>query len=107
VLVLDLDAVPDIDVTALDRLVGFDRDLRQRGITLWLATLNARPLDMLRRLPDADAWERRLFRELDAAATAFGASRSSPSGSRRQPDWGRRAGVPGSPAPGSEITPFR
>jgi hypothetical protein len=30
-------------------------------------------LDMVRRLPDADAWERRLFRELDAAAaTAFG-----------------------------------
>jgi hypothetical protein len=43
--VLELGAVPDIDVTALD---------------------------MLRRLPDADAWERRLFRELDAAATAFG-----------------------------------
>jgi SulP family sulfate permease len=80
VLVLDLDAVPDIDVTALDMLAGFDRDLRRRGITLWLATLNARPLDMLRRLPDADAWERRLFCELDAAATAFGASRASPSG---------------------------
>jgi hypothetical protein len=48
-----------------------DADLRGRGITLWLANINARPLDMLRRLPDAAAWERRLFRELGDAATAF------------------------------------
>jgi SulP family sulfate permease len=71
VLVLDLGAVPDIDVTALDVLASFDADLRGRGITLWLANLNARPLDMLRRLPDAAGWERRLFREVDDAATAF------------------------------------
>jgi sulfate permease, SulP family len=45
VLVLELGAVPDIDVTALD---------------------------MVRRLPDADAFQGRLSRELDAAATAFG-----------------------------------
>jgi hypothetical protein len=38
---------------------------------LWLANLNARPLDMLRRLPDAAAWEQRLFREVDDAAAAF------------------------------------
>jgi sulfate permease, SulP family len=71
VLVLDLGAVPDIDVTALDLLPAVDADLRRRGITLWLANLNERPLDMLRRLPDADAWERRLFLELDDAAAEF------------------------------------
>lgn len=71
VLLLDLDAVPDIDVTALEALPSFDADLRRRGITLWLANLNARPLDMLRRLPDATAWEQRVFREVDAAASAF------------------------------------
>jgi sulfate permease, SulP family len=74
VLVLDLDAVPDIDVTALDLLPSFDADLRERSITLWLANPNDRPLDMLRRLPDADAWERRLFGDLDAAAAAHSSS---------------------------------
>ncbi|HEV3013259.1 MAG TPA: SulP family inorganic anion transporter, partial [Actinomycetota bacterium] len=73
VLLLDLDAVPDIDVTALDVVAGLDAELRRRGITLWLTNLNARPLDMLRRLPDAGAWEPRLFREPDDAAAAFSA----------------------------------
>jgi MFS superfamily sulfate permease-like transporter len=71
--VLTMDAVPDIDVTALEQVVGFDADLRRRGVTLWLADLNARPLDMLRRHPEAAAWEPRLFREPDAAAAAFSA----------------------------------
>ncbi|HSO51302.1 MAG TPA: sodium-independent anion transporter, partial [Actinomycetes bacterium] len=70
VLLLDLDAVSDIDVTALDIVAGLDAELRRRGITLWLTNLNARPLDMLRRLPDTGAWEPRLFREPDAAAAA-------------------------------------
>jgi sulfate permease, SulP family len=73
VLLLDLDAVPDIDVTALDVVAGLDTDLRRRGVTLWLANLNARPLDMLRHHPDAAGWEPRLFREPDDAATAFSA----------------------------------
>jgi SulP family sulfate permease len=73
VLLLDLDAVPDIDVTALDVVASLDAELRRRGITLWLTNLNARPLDMLRRLPDAGAWEPRLFLEPDAAAAAFSA----------------------------------
>ena len=73
VLLLDLDAVPGIDVTALDVVASLDADLRRRGVTLWLTNLNARPLDMLRRHPDAAAWAPRLFREPDAAATAFSA----------------------------------
>jgi sulfate permease, SulP family len=83
VLVMDLGAVPDIDVTVVDLLAGFDAELRERGVTLWLADLNARPLDMLRRLRHADAWERRLFLDLDDAATAFAASHSSSSGDDR------------------------
>jgi SulP family sulfate permease len=71
VLLLDLGAVADIDITALDLLPTVDAELHERGITLWLANLNARPLDMLRRLPDAAAWEQRLFREVDDAAAAF------------------------------------
>jgi sulfate permease, SulP family len=70
---VDFGAVPDIDVTALEVLSSFDADLRARGITLWLANLNARPLEMLRRLPDAADWERRLFREVDDAVATFAA----------------------------------
>ena len=73
VLLLDLGAVADIDISALDLLPTVDAELRERGITLWLANLNARPLDMLRHLPDAAAWEQRLFREVDDAATGFAA----------------------------------
>jgi sulfate permease, SulP family len=73
VVVVDFGAVPDIDVTALQVLAGFDADLHERGITLWLANLNARPLAMLRRLPDAAEWETRLFREVDDAAATFAA----------------------------------
>jgi MFS superfamily sulfate permease-like transporter len=68
-----MDAVPDIDVTALEVLSSFDADLRGRGITLWLAHLNARPLEMLRRLPNAAAWQPRLFREVDDAVARFAA----------------------------------
>jgi sulfate permease, SulP family len=77
VLVLELGAVPDIDITAMDVAAGLETDLRRRGIALWLANLNERPLDMLRRLPNAADWERRRFRELDDAVAAF-AARSSP-----------------------------
>jgi MFS superfamily sulfate permease-like transporter len=80
VLLLDLGAVPDIDISALDLLPAVDEDLRGRGITLWLANINARPLDMLRRLPDAAEWEQRMFREVDDGAAAFAAR------SRRRPD---------------------
>jgi SulP family sulfate permease len=73
VVVVDLGAVPDIDVTALEVLAGLDADLGQRGITLWLANLNARPLDMLRRLPAAAALVPRLFREVDDAVASFSA----------------------------------
>ena len=68
VLLLDFDAVPDIDVTALDIVDSLDADLRRRGVTLWLTNLNARPLDMLRCHPDAAAWAPRLFGEPAAAA---------------------------------------
>lgn len=73
VLLLDLGAVPDVDVTALEVLAGFDAELRGRGITLWLANLNTRPLEMLRRLPDAAALKPRLFHEVDDAVARFAA----------------------------------
>jgi sulfate permease, SulP family len=75
---MDLGAVPDIDVTAIDLLAGFDAELRGRGITLWMVNLNERPLDMLRRSPEAELYEPRLYRELDDAVAAFADPRTSP-----------------------------
>jgi sulfate permease, SulP family len=78
VLVMDLGAVPDVDVTATDLLADFDAELRRRGVTLWMVNLNERPLDMLRRSPEAERYEPRLFRELDDAVAAFADPRTSP-----------------------------
>jgi MFS superfamily sulfate permease-like transporter len=73
VLLVDFGAVPDVDISALDLLPTVDAELRGRGITLWLANINTRPLEMLRRLPDVAEWEQRMFREVDDAVTAFAA----------------------------------
>ena len=54
-LVVDLSAVPGIDVTTLTLLPVFDRQLAARGVTLQLAALNPEPLADFRRSPAADA----------------------------------------------------
>ena len=64
VLVVDFSAVPDIDITALDELPAFDANARERGITLWLANINARLPDMVRRLLE-------LFRDVNDDAEAY------------------------------------
>ena len=48
---LDMTGMPGIDVTALSILPAFDRDLAARGVSLWLAGINERPLALLRRSP--------------------------------------------------------
>jgi MFS superfamily sulfate permease-like transporter len=59
-------------------LAGFDAELRERGIVLWMVNLNERPLDMLRRSPEAGEYEPRLFHELDEAVAAFDPRTSPP-----------------------------
>jgi SulP family sulfate permease len=49
VVLLDLGAVNDLDVTALDRLADLAEDLHERGMTLWAAAPSQRPLELLRR----------------------------------------------------------
>lgn len=49
VLLLDLSAVNDLDVTALERLADLAEDLHGQGRALWVAAPSQRPLDMLRR----------------------------------------------------------
>ena len=49
VVVLDCSAIPDLEYTALKMLIGAEKELRQRGIALWLAALNPEVLAVARR----------------------------------------------------------
>jgi SulP family sulfate permease len=49
VVVLDIGAVNDLEVTALERLADLAEDLHGRGMALWVAAPSQRPLEMLRR----------------------------------------------------------
>lgn len=51
VLLLDCDAIPDIEYTALRALMEFEEQLQDRGITLWLAALNPEALRIVRQAP--------------------------------------------------------
>jgi len=51
VLLLDCEAVPDFEYTALKAMSGFEQKLRDEGITLWLADLNPEPLGEIERAP--------------------------------------------------------
>ncbi len=48
VIILDLDAVPDIEYTALEMLDQGEKRLRDHGIDLWFCALNPRALDVVR-----------------------------------------------------------
>jgi sulfate permease, SulP family len=49
VVLLDLTVVPDLEITALDRLADLAEDLHDQGMILWVAAPSQRPLEMLRR----------------------------------------------------------
>lgn len=49
VVLLDLSAVNDLEITALERLEDLAEDLHRRGMALWVAAPSQRPLEMLRR----------------------------------------------------------
>jgi SulP family sulfate permease len=51
VVVLDCDAIPDFEYTALKSLAKFEEQLHNAGILLWLATLNPDVLPLVRRAP--------------------------------------------------------
>jgi sulfate permease, SulP family len=81
VVLLDLSAVNDLDVTALDRLADLAEDLHGQGMILWVAAPSQRPLEMLRRAAELlgrpslqDASGRlgvRAFLSLDDAVAAY------------------------------------
>jgi sulfate permease, SulP family len=49
VVLLDLGAVNDLEITALERLGDLAEDLHGQGMALWVAAPSQRPLEMLRR----------------------------------------------------------
>jgi anti-anti-sigma regulatory factor len=49
VVVLDCSAIPDLEYTALKRLVEAENKLQQSGIILWLAGLNPEPMQLIQK----------------------------------------------------------
>jgi sulfate permease, SulP family len=81
VVLLDLSAVNDLEITALERLADLAEDLRGQGKALWVAAPSERPLAMLRRAAEllgraglqADTGRLgvRVFMSLDDALAAY------------------------------------
>jgi len=72
VLVLDCSAIPDIEYTALKILIDAEEKLREAGITLWLAALNPRALEVVKRSPlFATLGYERMFFNLEQAVEAY------------------------------------
>jgi sulfate permease, SulP family len=49
VVIVDAGAIPDLEITALERLADLAEELQGRGMVLWVTELNQRPYEMLRR----------------------------------------------------------
>jgi high affinity sulfate transporter 1 len=81
VVLLDLSAVNDLEVTALERLADLAEDLHGQGRALWVAAPSQRPLEMLRRgaellgrndlRADTGRLGVRVFMSLDDAVAAY------------------------------------
>jgi sulfate permease, SulP family len=81
VVLLDLSAVNDLEMTALERLADLAEDLHGRGMALWVAAPSQRPLEMLLRAAEllgrtdlqADTGRLgvRVFPSLDDAVAAY------------------------------------
>jgi high affinity sulfate transporter 1 len=87
IVVLHLRAVFDLEYTALKMLTEAEKELRKRGITLWLVGLNPGVLRMVQRSPLGETLGReRMFFNLDRAVAAW---------QKQQPPRGHAQGRPG------------
>lgn len=72
VLLIDLRAVPNIEYTALKLISNFNDKLKERGITLWLAALNPKALEVVKRSPVfTDLGHERMFYNVEQAVEAY------------------------------------
>jgi SulP family sulfate permease len=63
VLLLECSAIPNFEYTAWKLLIEAEEKLREGGVALWLAALNPRALEVVKRSPlfDAMGYERMFF----------------------------------------------
>jgi len=72
ILILDCDAIPDIEYTALKSLAEFEEQLRDAGILLWLVALNPQVLPIIRRAPLGEKLgNERMYSSLEQAVDAY------------------------------------
>lgn len=72
VLLIDCSAIPNIEYTALKLLTEFEKKVRENGITLWLAALNPRAFDVVKRSPlFTTLGNERMFHNLEQAVAAY------------------------------------
>lgn len=72
VVILECSAIPDIEYTALKKLINLERKLDRAGIELWLVGLNPVPLHMIRRSALGERLgDERMFFNLNLAVKAF------------------------------------
>jgi MFS superfamily sulfate permease-like transporter len=72
VLILDCDAIPDIEYTALKSLTEFEKQLKDAGILLWLVALNPEALPVVRRSPLVEKLgDERMYPNLEQAVEAY------------------------------------
>jgi sulfate permease, SulP family len=72
VLLLDLRAVPNIEYTALRLMSDFNEKLKDRGVALWLAALNPKALEVVKRSPlFAALGDERIFLNVEQAVEAY------------------------------------
>ncbi|MFN2181408.1 MAG: SulP family inorganic anion transporter [Candidatus Promineifilaceae bacterium] len=78
VVILDCDAIPDIEYTAIKSLKEFEEQLRSAGIELWLAALNPEALYMVRHSPlGKRLGDERIFKSLEEAVATYSQSHES------------------------------
>lgn len=71
-MILDCDAIPDIEYTALKSLTEFEEQLHSAGILLWLAALNPEALHMIRRSPPGKKLgNERMYLNLEQAVKTY------------------------------------
>lgn len=72
VVLIDAEAIPDLEYTAVLGLQELERALTALGVEMWLASLNERPLEVVRRSGLSESLgEPRMFPTVDGAVTAF------------------------------------
>jgi MFS superfamily sulfate permease-like transporter len=86
VLVLECSAIPDIEYTALENLIAVEEKLRERGVTLWLTSVNPGLYKMIERSPLAKVLgHERMFLNLNKALEEWrrmGGDASAPDGAQ-------------------------